>query len=468
MRNPPILSFLGGAGTVTGSKFLLDTGESRVLVDCGLFQGPKALRLRNWAPFPVDPATVDAVLLTHAHLDHCGYLPALAREGFTGPVYCTRGTADLAAIVLADSARLQQEEAEYANRKRFSKHHPALPLYTELDAARVEHRFRTVPFGHRLDAADGVVAEFRPAGHILGSATVTLTINGRNGRTRRLFFSGDVGRPNHPLLIAPAPPPDDADIVVTESTYGNRRHEPEPAAVEKLATAISRTAKRGGIVVIPAFAVDRTEVMLMALARMADAGRIPRLPVFADSPMALAVLDVYRKAIANHDEQVRDDVAMDPFDISLELHEASTVEQSMSLNDLRFPSIIISASGMATGGRVLHHLARRLPDPRNTIVLPGFQAEGTRGRLLADGARSIKLLGRYVPVRADVVPLGAFSVHADSDELIDWLHRPGDGPDAAFIVHGEPEASAKLQERLSVELGWTAVVPREGERVRVD
>jgi metallo-beta-lactamase family protein len=459
----PILQFLGGAGTVTGSRFLLETGASRLLVDCGLFQGHKKLRLRNWLPFPVDPATIDAVVVTHAHLDHVGYLPALVRDGFDGPILCTRFTADLTRIVLDDSARLQQEEAAYANRAGYSKHHPALPLYTEEDAARAGARLRTVEFGAAVEAAPGVEAVLRPAGHILGSATVTLSLG---QPTHTLVFTGDLGRPNHPLLLPPEDPPR-ADVVVTESTYGDRHHENETVADDTLAEAISRTARRGGLVVIPAFAVDRTEVVLMALGRLADQRRIPPLPIYVDSPMALAVLDVYRSAIARGDAELRPTTG-DPFRAAGQLHEVPTPQGSRALNDLHSPSVIISASGMASGGRVLHHLAHRLPDPRNTIILAGFQAPGTRGQLLADGAPAIKLLGHHVPVRADVVQIGGYSVHADTDEIIRWLGRMPGIPDVAYVTHGEPEASQALRHRLAHALGWNAVVARADERVLVD
>ncbi len=465
MTGAPILSFLGAAGTVTGSKFMVETGGARILVDCGLFQGLRELRRQNWAPFPVDPATIDAVVLTHAHVDHCGYLPALARDGFAGPVVCTPATAELAGIVLPDAAHLQEEEAGYANARGFSKHHPALPLYTQDDAAHVLEQFRPVPYGRRTEIAPGIHVELISAGHIVGSASALVEVDG--GAARRLFFSGDVGRPSHPILLPPPTPPS-ADVVVVESTYGNRVHEPEGQALDRMAEAIGRSARQGGSVVIPSFAVDRTEVLLMALGTLTADGRVPRLPVYADSPMALAVLDVYRRAIAEHDPDVRPFPAgTDPFDTTGELHELHTPEESRSLNDLGFPSIIISASGMATGGRVLHHLARLLPDPRSTIILPGYQAEGTRGRQLADGARTVKMLGRYVPVRAHVVELGAFSVHADADELVSWL-RPVPAPENAYVVHGEPDAASALATRLGDELAWDAVVPTHGERVRVD
>jgi metallo-beta-lactamase family protein len=448
---------------VTGSRFLLDTDEARLLVDCGLFQGPKELRVRNRAPFPVDPATIDAVVLTHAHLDHVGYLPVLARDGFDGPVLSTRFTAELSRIVLEDSARLQEEEAAYADRKGYSRHHPALPLYTQSDAATAEALLRPVEFGEAVEAAPGVEAVLRPAGHILGSATVSLTLH-RSSRT--LLLTGDLGRPNHPLLRPPDDPPA-ADVVVTESTYGDRHHEEASVADQTLAAAIRRTATRGGLIIIPAFAVDRTEVVLVALARLSADGHIPLLPIYVDSPMALAVLHVYRRAIASGDSELRP-LAGDPFPAADRLHEVPTPEGSRALNDLHHPSIIISASGMASGGRVLHHLAHRLPDPRNTIILPGFQAPGSRGQLLAAGAPTIKLLGRHVPVRADVVQIGAFSVHADADETLGWLRRLPGTPDVAYVIHGEPHASQALRRRLSHELGWNAVVATADERVRVD
>lgn len=459
----PVLAFLGGAGTVTGSRFLVETASARVLVDCGLFQGRKDLRLRNWDPFPVEATSVDAVVLTHAHLDHCGFLPRLDLEGFTGPVMATGSTADLAAIVLADSGHLQEEDAAYANRKGFSKHRPALPLYTEADAHRVTGRFRTLDYGHPVELASGIELTLRRAGHILGSATVTLRVDS----ARTLVFSGDLGRPSHPLL-APPEPPGPADVVVVESTYGDRDHE-DHAGLDRLADAITRTARRGGTVVIPAFAVDRTEVVLLHLARLAEAGAIPELPVYVDSPMALASLAVYRRAVADGDAEIRPELAglPDCFDPG-RLVEVRDVEASKALDRSPVPSIILSASGMATGGRVLHHLARFLPDPRNLVVLVGFQAEGTRGRSLQRGDRHVKMLGRYVPARAEVLDLQAFSVHAGRSELLAWLGGAPGPPDATFVVHGEPDASAALRDAIEDDLGWTAVVPRLGERVRLD
>jgi metallo-beta-lactamase family protein len=461
-RRASVLTFLGAAQTVTGSRFLVESNSSRVLVDAGLFQGQKELRLRNWETFPIEPATLDAIVLTHAHLDHSGYLPALVRAGFRGSIWATPSTAALTKIVLEDSARLQEEEAEYANRKGFSKHRPALPLYTSDDAEQAIAQLCEVDFDHPVEIAEGMCTEFLPAGHILGSASALLTF----ATGRRLLVSGDVGRPNHPILNPPRPRPV-ADVILVESTYGNRRHEPEQNALDRIAQIINRTARRGGSVIIPAFAVDRTEVILHTLKILKRDERIPDLPVHVDSPMALAVLDVYRSAIERRDPQVRVASCVDdPFDPG-RLHEARTTAESKALNELRYPSIIISSSGMATGGRVLHHLHQRLPDPRNAVVLVGFQANGTRGQLLAAGASTIKLLGRHIPVRAEVAVVDAFSVHADADELVAWL-APMPSPETAYIVHGEPAASAALAARLHWEFEWTAVVPKHGECVRLD
>jgi metallo-beta-lactamase family protein len=460
----PVLTFLGGAGTVTGSRFLLDTPDARVLVDAGLFQGLKALRLRNWEPFPVPPSSIDAVVVTHAHVDHVGYVPVLAREGYRGAVHSTAGTAELAGIVLPDSGHLQEEEAAYANRKGFSKHHPALPLYTEEDARWCLRQFQPQPFGHEVEVAPGVHLSLRPAGHILGSAIATLRLAG--SPERRLVFSGDLGRPRHPILQPPAPV-GRADVVIVESTYGDRRHD-DALAYERFADVITRTARRGGTILIPAFAVDRTEVILFHLRHMLAEGLIPELPVYVDSPMALAALRVYRRAIAAGGPEIDPELSQvaDPFDTG-QMVEVQDVEASKALADLRMPAIIVSASGMASGGRVVHHLARLVPQHRNAVVLVGFQAPGTRGRLLADGARQLKMLGRYVPVRAEVTDLEAFSVHADQAELLGWLDTATAPPEVVYVVHGEPEPAETLRDLVTGRQGWPAVVPRQGERVRV-
>ncbi len=461
----PVLTFLGATGTVTGSRFLLETPDARVLVDCGLYQGLKELRLRNWAAFPVDPASIDAVVLTHAHIDHSGAIPRLVKEGFTGPIFASTSTTALAGIVLPDSGHLQEEEASYANRRGFSKHHPALPLYTEADARKALEQFRPVGFGAGVAVADGVEVTLSPAGHILGSSVVTMDVTTDGGR--RLVFSGDLGRDHHPLLTPPAPV-GAADVIVVESTYGDRRHD-DAGALDAFAEVVRRTAARGGVIVVPAFAVDRTEVVLWNLERMRAEGLIPELPVFVDSPMALAALDVYRRALEEDGSEIRPEVrsAADPFGLR-HVRAMRSVEESMELDRLTTPAIVVSASGMATGGRVLHHLKRYLPDRRASIVLVGFQAEQTRGRRLAEGARQVKLLGGYVPVHAEIVELPTFSVHADRTELVDWLRTAETAPDAVYIVHGEPGASTALRAGIDQELGWNAVVPTFGERVRVE
>jgi metallo-beta-lactamase family protein len=429
------------------------------------FQGEKELRLRNWERFPLEPGRIDAVVLTHAHLDHAGYLPALVRDGFGGEVHATPGTLDLAGILLPDSGRLHEEDAAYANAKGYSKHRPALPLYTEEDANRAVARLRAAPYDRPFEVARGVRATLRPAGHILGAASVLLELDGPP--PRRLLVSGDLGRPDHPFLVPPASCPA-ADVVLVESTYGARRHASAEEAEAALADALVRTAHRGGVAVIPAFAVDRTEVVLHHLARLAAAGRIPPLPVYVDSPLALAALGAYRRAIAEGSPEIRPELRGRPAGFeSLALRELRSVAESQEVQRQRGPFVVISASGMATGGRVLHHLRARLPDHRSTVILVGFQARGTRGWRLQQGERSLKLLGRYVPVEAEVVDLGGFSVHADADELLVWLRSAPSAPELLCAVHGEPDAAEALAARAARELGWNAAVPRHLERLRL-
>ena len=455
------VDFFGGVGTVTGSRFLITAGSQRVLVECGLFQGLRELRTRNWDPFPIAPASIDAVVISHAHLDHSGYLPALARDGYAGAIHLTEGTGRLAEIVLHDSAHLLTEDTEHARRHGYSRHAEPLPLYTDADVDATVRLFRTTPYDTRVDVAEGVSARFRRAGHILGSASVHLELD-RAGRS--IVFSGDLGRPDHPLLRPPEPPPA-ADVIVVESTYGNRRHPSDPSD-EQFRNAITRTIRRGGSVVIPAFAVDRTEVILMTLRRLR--GEIPDVPIYVDSPMALAALQVYREALRRHSPELRDDLDADgdPFDPG-NVHELRTVEESKTLNNPRWPCIIVSASGMVSGGRVLHHLEGLLPDADNTVILAGYQAVGTRGRQLLDGANALKIHGRYVPVRAEIVDVSMFSAHADSTEILGWLGRAAQPPEVCYVVHGEPDAAATLRDTIRRQLGWTAVVPRLGERVRL-
>lgn len=458
-HEPAVLRFLGGAGTVTGSKYWLSHGDSAVLVDCGLFQGLKELRLRNWAPLPIEPSDLYAVVLSHAHLDHCGHLPKLVTDGFDGVIHATPDTVRLVSIVLPDSAHLQEEEARYANKKGFSRHHPALPLYDAEAVAQTLPRLREIELGERREVAPGVFATLRHAGHILGSTSPYLEIGGRT-----VTFSGDLGRISHPLL-RPPDPIGDTDVIVVESTYGDEVHDDEHA-LEILRDSIQRTIDRGGTVIVPAFAVDRTEVLLHHLGHLDDRGELPPVPVYVDSPMALAALRVYREAIARRSAEIRPEIFSDPTPfLEHRVHEVHDAEASKRLTASDDPKIIISASGMASGGRVVHHLARFLPDRRNTVVLVGYQAAGTRGRSLADGAADVKMLGRYVRVRAEVVNLPAFSVHADAPGIIDWLRTAPRAPDVVYVTHGEPEASRSLAARIRTELDWTAVVPTHDELV---
>jgi metallo-beta-lactamase family protein len=458
------LTFIGGIGTVTGSKTLVEAGRGQFLVDCGLFQGPREVRSRNWDPFPLDPASLASVVLTHAHLDHCGYLPALVRDGFNGPVFCSPNSAELVPIILRDSAKLQAEDTAWALKKGFSRHAKPEPLYDINDAERAITMLRPVEFDVDFHPVDGVTAQLDPAGHILGSSIVTIT-DEANGRT--VVFSGDLGRGNHPLLSAPHPP-GDADAIVIESTYGNREHEDVERELDEMAAAITRTLKRGGTVVIPAFAVDRTEVLLKALRTLQDQQRIPVAPIHVDSPMALAAMRVYVRAIQDGDPEISTaTIAEGPDSIDMpNVHEATTPEQSMAL-DKGGARIIISASGMGSGGRVTHHLRALLPDRDNAVLLVGYQAVGTPGRMLLDGAHEIKIHGRYVPVRAEIVEIEAFSVHADASELVDWLMSCADKPGQVFVNHGEPEAAQALTDLIREAWDVAVVVPQPGERVRV-
>jgi len=454
------LTFLGAAGTVTGSKFLLEHERRRTLVDCGLYQGERAWRRLNWQALPVSASSISDVVLTHAHLDHCGHLPALVREGFTGPTWCTPGTAALAAIVLRDSAYLQQEDAENARLWGFSRHDPPRPLYDAADAEKAIASFAPTEYHQGCALHSGAHLSLSRAGHILGSASALVTVGAGS-----VLFSGDLGRTRHPLLLAREAPPA-ARTVVIESTYGDRAHPVDGAPThEILADAIRRTVQRGGSVLIPAFAVDRTELVLHALSKLAAAGEIPSIPVYVDSPMALAALDVYRGQAARQD--LRADLPARLVDLA-NLHTAHSAQESMQLNEPRTPSIIISASGMATGGRVVHHLMHLLPDSRHTVVMTGYQAVGTRGRQLAEGATELKMFGRYVPVRAEVVIDHGFSVHADATELLTWLQALPAAPETVYIVHGEPQSARSLATKVRDETGWCTVVPELGERVRVD
>jgi metallo-beta-lactamase family protein len=449
----PELTFLGAAGTVTGSRYLLRDGSSRLLVDCGLFQGLKQLRLRNWAPFPVPPREIDAVALTHAHLDHSGYLPVVIRGGFAGPVFATPATRDLCGILLPDSGHLQEEEAERANRKGYSRHHPALPLYTQAEAEASLARFESVPF-ERPQRVGGFTLRFRPAGHILGAATLAV-----EHRAGTVVFSGDLGRPNDPVM-RPPDPVRAADWLVVESTYGDRLH-PEGAGPEaELGEIVRRTAARGGVLVVPAFAVGRAQMVLYLLHRLRRHGVVPPLPVYIDSPMAADALDVLLAYAGEHRLSAAECRAMVEG-----IRITRSVEESKAIDAQRGPMIVISASGMATGGRVLFHLERFAPDHRNTVLLVGHQAAGTRGDTLVRGGRQLKIHGRWVPVRAEVAVLDGLSAHADAAEIIEWLGGFERPPRATFVTHGEPVAADALRLRIEQELGWPVRVPEQGETV---
>lgn len=452
------LTFLGAARTVTGSRYLLDLDGRRLLVDAGMFQGEKQWRLRNWADFPVSPDTIGDIVLTHAHMDHCGYLPALVARGFSGAVWCTPGTRDLAAIVLRDAGFLAEREARDAAAGGWSKHTPPLPLYSGADVERTLPLLRPVEFDTDADLGDGVSVRFTRAGHILGSASVTV-------RTRHtsVLFSGDLGRHDHPVL-RPRDTPPGAPFVVVESTYGDREH-PEPRNLphEALADAIRRTVQRGGSVLVPAFAIDRTEVVLRTLAELRAEGRIPSVPIYVNSPMATAALEVYRRASG----ELRPDIDIGEFTRMDNVHLVGSAEESMALTTGRHrgPSIVISSSGMVNGGRVLHHLERMLPDARNCIVLTGYQAVGTRGRALMEGARQLKMHGVYLPVKAEIVADQEFSVHADASDLLDWVRDLTPPPTTVFVTHGEESSAGALAARIDEELDLATVVPAYGERV---
>ena len=449
------LAFLGAAGTVTGSKTLVTYESRQLLVDCGLFQGYKNLRSMNWEDFPFDPKQLDAVVLTHAHLDHSGALPLLVKRGFRGPVFATPSTIDVCGILLPDSGRLQEEDAEYANRRQRSKHSPALPLYTEEDADRALRQLRPLPFEEHSGDIAGMRLRLRPAGHILGASSVEL----KAGDTT-VLFSGDLGRPDDAIMRAPAPI-ERADYIVAESTYGDRVHG-ESNAELLLGQVIQRTAARGGIVVIPAFAVGRAQSLLLAIYRLKQRSEIPDLPVYLNSPMAIDMTDIYHRHRAEHRLSAQDCAGMAQVATMVR-----TTEESRALVARRQPAVIVSASGMATGGRVLHHLKALAPDPRNAIVFAGFQAGGTRGGRIVAGERSIRIHGEDVAVNAEIVSLPGMSAHADAQQIVQWLKTAPQPPRGIYLNHGEPAAADALRQRIERELGWPASVPRLGQSVEI-
>jgi metallo-beta-lactamase family protein len=449
------LSFLGAADTVTGSRYLLEHRGRKLLIDCGLFQGYKNLRMMNWEAPPFDPSSLDAVILTHAHLDHSGALPRLVKQGYNGRIIATPATHELCEVLLPDSARLQEEDADYLNRHGRSRHKPALPLYDEADAKRALERFDALPFGSAREIVPGVSLTLRPAGHILGASSVVLEVDGVV-----VMFSGDVGRPDDPIHLPPLAPPA-FDHLVLESTYGDRLHPTEDPSVQ-LGDVITRTVARGGSVVIPAFAVGRAQVLLFLLSRLRTRGAIPDVPVYLNSPMAIDMTDIYLRH--------RDSQRLSPAEWAAMAGIARnirTVEQSKALSANRDPCVIVSASGMATGGRVLHHLKALAPDARNAIVFAGYQAGGTRGARILAGERSIRIFGEDVEVNAEVVSLQGLSAHADAGQLVEWLRSAPRAPRGVYLTHGEPGPADQLRQRLESTFGWPVTVPRHGQSVEL-
>jgi metallo-beta-lactamase family protein len=476
------IQFLGAAGTVTGSKHLINTGEAtgepagtrglRILIDCGLFQGQKEWREHNWRDTPVPAKEINAVILTHAHLDHCGWIPRLVKEGFRGSIYATPPTIDLCGIVLPDSGHLQEEDARFYNKVKKSKHNPALPLYTAEEAENSLKYFKPVHVGETVAISPEFSFRFVRAAHILGSCMAEISLNA-NGKTEHMLFTGDIGRvrdqkiaPGKVVHSGPAEG-EIADLVVMESTYGNREHPHEDPSAE-LSALISATARRGGSVVVPAFAIERTQKFIFILKHLMESGQIPRLPVFCDSPMAIKAVEIFLK----HDEEYSDDTRdmIRQYGSPLQwpgFTFASTPEESKKINTVLTPSVIISSSGMVTGGRILHHLGQRLPDPKNLVLFIGFQAPGTRGFTIKSKAEEVKIYGDFVPIRAQVAALEQFSDHADPPELLQWLRTFPKQPATTYLVHGEPDASGKLRDLMQKELGWKVEVAKYLEKVEI-
>ncbi|MGH9545784.1 MAG: MBL fold metallo-hydrolase RNA specificity domain-containing protein [Terriglobales bacterium] len=473
------IQFLGAAGTVTGSKHLVNTSSEaggtagfQTLIDCGMFQGAKEWRERNWQPMPVPASGIDAVVLTHAHLDHCGWIPRLVREGFRGPVYATPATIDLCGIILPDSGHLQEEDSRYYNRHKKSKHDPALPLYTLDEAQESLQHFRPVQFEETMQLSPEVSFRFVPAAHILGSAMVELSLS-LNGQVKKLLFSGDIGRVRDqnsaPGKVVRSGPTEGetADTLVMESTYGNRRHptdDPRP----KLAEIIRHTVERGGSVIVPAFAVERTQKFLFMIKELMESGQIPRIPVYCDSPMAIKAVEVFLK----YSQECSDEACrlIKQYGSPLQwpgFTFALTPEESKKINSTNFPAIIVSSSGMVTGGRILHHLMQRLPDPKNTVIFIGFQAPGTRGAIIKSGAPEVRIFSETVPIQAEIAVLEQFSDHADTPELLEWLRTFPRKPATTYLVHGEPAASSQLRDVMTKELGWNVQVAECMEKVIV-
>jgi len=445
------IQFIGATRTVTGSKYLLTIDHQRVLVDCGLFQGFKELRLKNWDKLPIDPAAIDAVFITHAHIDHTGYIPLLVKNGFTGPIYATEATYDLCSILLPDSGQIQEEDAKRANRYGYTKHHPALPLYTRADAEIALKQFKTVEFGLPYDLVNNGTVMWNRAGHILGAATLLFDVSGK-----KLVFTGDMGRPNDPVMKPPVTI-QSADYLVVESTYGNRLHAKEDP-LDTIERVVNKTAERGGTLLIPSFAVGRAQSMLYYLSQLKAQNRIPDLPVYLDSPMSINATKIMAKH--SNDHKLTPKECEQTCRVA---HYTNTPEESKEIDRQPMTKVIVSASGMMTGGRILHHLKVYGPDPKSTILITGFQAGGTRGARLLDGERELKIHGQMIPIRAEVEELTNTSAHADYEEMLGWLRGFTAPPRKVFITHGELGASESLQEKIEQELGWDCHIPNELE-----
>jgi metallo-beta-lactamase family protein len=460
------LTFLGATGTVTGSRFFLEIDGHSLLLDCGLFQGLKKNRLRNWEPFPIAPADLDRVFLTHAHIDHSGYLPRLCKQGFKGKVHCTHATHNLCEILLRDSGHLQEEDATYANKRGFSKHKPALPLYTVEEAEKALSQFEPYHYGEDIFLTDSLRVKFKDAGHILGSSFIDVK-SMNDGRANRIVFSGDLGRPARPILRDPVQP-FEVDYLILESTYGNRLHQNETPEKD-LAAVINASVDRGGVLVIPSFAVGRTQQLLYALRELEEDKEIPSLPVYVDSPMAIDTTTVFENnkgcyGLVAKVLEIRGTSILKPQQLKFCRHR----DESKALNKIKKKAIIISASGMATGGRILHHMRYRLPSGRDTILFIGHQAEGTRGRKILDGNPTVRIHGEDVPIKARVENISGFSAHADYNEILAWLMGFNRPPKQTFIVHGEPDASSSLAEKITARLGWNVIIPKFQESFTLD
>lgn len=474
------IQFLGAAGTVTGSKHLINTCDdlsgkrgTQILVDCGLFQGQKEWRERNWQNLPLAANDLEYLILTHAHLDHCGWIPRLVKQGFRGTIYATPATIDLCGIILPDSGHLQEEDAEFHNRHKTSRHDPALPLYTEEEAQQCMQYFKPVSFGETKQLGPELSFRFVHAAHILGSSMAEITLAGEGVRPTHLLFTGDIGRV-HDQNVAPGKvvysgpqAGETADAVVMESTYGNRQHptdDPRP----KLAELVRKTAERGGSVVVPAFAVERTQKFVFMLKQLMESGQAPRIPVYCDSPMAIKAVEIFLKHTEEFSDETKELIAQYGSPLQWQgFHFAQTSEESKRINEVNQPCIIISSSGMVTGGRIQHHLAQRLPDPKSTVIFIGFQAPGTRGFTIKSGAPEVKMLGQMIPIRAEVAAFEQFSDHADTRELLEWLHTFPSKPTVTYLVHGEPSASSQLRDAITKELGWNVQIAQWMQRVEI-